>query len=132
MIRYSLPVAVAITLAVSVGSSEAQRVPNYNRRPTISPYVNLFNNNQGGVNNYFSFVRPMQQQARINRQQYQQQQFLEQQLIQPGMGQPMMAPGGFQAGMLRAGSQGVGQPATAASYFNYSHFYTMPNILRRR
>lgn len=134
MVRYCLPIAVAITFAVCVESSEAQRIPNYSRRATVSPYINLFNNNQGGVNNYFSFVRPMQQQARINQQQFSRDQFLQQQITQPTMMQPSMATGGMNGGngMLRAGSQGIGQPSTAASYFNYSHFYTMPRTMRRR
>ena len=38
---------------------EAQRrVPGFVNRPAISPYFNLFNNNNGGINNYFNFVRP--------------------------------------------------------------------------
>ena len=39
--------------------AEAQRrVPGFVNRPAISPYFNLFNNNNGGINNYFNFVRP--------------------------------------------------------------------------
>lgn len=104
----------------------AQRVPNFSRRPTVSPYVNLFNNNQGGVNNYLSFVRPMQQQARFNQMQSNENRFLQQQLLnrQQGFGNSQIQVGGAAPqGMLRQGAQGAGMPSTAATYFNYSHFY---------
>lgn len=126
MFRYCLPLAClfAITLASeSMAQRMSQRTPNYNRRPTVSPYINLFNNNQGGVNNYFSFVRPMQQQARFNDQQAAQNRFLDRQVNQPFTN---TTSGGQQFGMLRQGSQGIGQPSSASTYFNYSHFYNLP------
>lgn len=46
-------------------SAEAQaprrRTPSYQNRPTISPYVNLFNPSVGGINNYIGYVRPQMQ-----------------------------------------------------------------------
>lgn len=38
-----------------------RRAPGYANRPTISPYVNLFQSNNGGMNSYFSYVRPQLQ-----------------------------------------------------------------------
>jgi len=127
MFRYCLPLACLFAIAFaseSMAQRMSQRVPNYNRRPTISPYINLFNNNQGGVNNYFSFVRPMQQQTQFNNQQVAQNRMLERQMTQPFMN--TTSGGQQQFDMLRTGSQGIGQPSTAATYFNYSHFYNLP------
>ena len=138
MVRFVMLLFVALTWSIAIEECSAQRmagprVPNYTRRPVISPYVNLFNNNQGGINNYFSLVRPMQQQQLINQQQFNQNRYLQQQLAQPyqqGYG-PMLVPPGSQ-GMFRPTGAGVGQPSTAASFFNYSHFYNMPNATRRQ
>lgn len=122
--------------------SEAQRVPGYSRRPTVSPYINLFNSNQGGVNNYFSFVRPLQQQAQFNQQQLNQNLLLQQQMGQQAYGQFGMGQVGRQqislgiqpAGqqpLFRPAAQGMGAPSTSATYFNYSHFYPVPQTQRR-
>jgi len=132
----SVSCVVFVALLCSADRAEAQRVPNYNRRPTVSPYINLFNNNQGGVNNYFSFVRPMQQQQRLNQQQYNQNARLQQQLYNPQgqFGAPItLGPqvGGPQT-MLRPGNQGTGMPSTAATFFNYSHYYPVPQQRARR
>ena len=83
MFRYCLSIISVALFLVAGGEQEAhaQRVPNYNRRATVSPYINLFNSNQGGVNNYLSFVRPMQQQARFNQMQSNENRFLQQQLM---------------------------------------------------
>lgn len=103
------------------------RVPNYLQSPTISPYVNLFNNNQGGVNNYFSFVRPMQRQQQINQFQFNQSRMMQRQMTQPGQSSaPVIIVGSDVQGMLRPSAAGMGQPAAAATFFNYSHFYSAP------
>ncbi len=127
MFRYWMPLACLLAVSFaheSMAQRQSRRIPNFNRRPTVSPFINLFNSNQGGVNNYFSFVRPLQQQARINDQQIAQNRFLERQFTQPIVN---TTSGGQQSGLLRQGSQGVGQASTAATYFNYSHFYNVPN-----
>lgn len=51
------------TLVVLSSPAEAQRygsrrTPGFTTQPAISPYINLFNPNTGGINNYFTFVRP--------------------------------------------------------------------------
>lgn len=140
MFRFALPL-VALSFVVLFGTNQeanAQRQPNFNRRPTVSPYINLFNNNQGGTNNYFSFVRPLQQQARLNQQQFTDNQFLRQQQQQfinnPGIQSNPLQFGGTPngQGMLRQGSRGIGMQSTAATYFNYSHFYQTPQTVGRR
>ncbi len=131
--QFAACVGICILFA-TCADANAQRTPNVGRRPTVSPLINLFNPNQGGINNYFSFVRPLQRQARLNQQQFNQNQLLQQQLAnqqfnQGGAGrltiglQPQA--GGVQ-GMFRPAAQGVGMPSTAATYFNHSHFYPVP------
>lgn len=132
---------VGLLLLGTATQLHAQRVPGYSQRPTVSPFIN-FNSNQGGVNNYFSFVRPLQQQARINQQQLGQNMMLQQQLNQQSYGQYGMGqvgpqrislgvqPAGQQP-LFRPAAQGIGYPKTSATYFNYSHFYPVPQTQRR-
>lgn len=123
--RYLL---IAVLLIVGLGATDSfaqRRLPS---RPSISPYVNLFNNTTGGVNNYFQFVRPLQQQARINQRQFNQTARLQRQLLQPQVGgAQVIGPNALPAtGLLRPGTQGVGVPTQAATFFDYSHFYSIP------
>ena len=131
MSRYFTLIA-CVGLFLGVSELHAQRIPGYSQRQTVSPYVNLFNNRAGGVNNYFQFVRPLQQQQRTNQLQTVQNQYLQQQLLQnqgfavggaPGAAPISLGFGQPIGGMLRPGSMGVGAPKTSATYFNYSHFY---------
>jgi hypothetical protein len=128
MIRYYLPIAL-LALLLGASDANAQRVPGINRRPTVSPYIRLFNSSQGGMSNYFNFVRPMQDQMRLNQMQMMENRFVQQQLAVPlptqsGMG--AITGGAAANGMLRPGNQRIGQPTAAASYFNYSHYYNVP------
>lgn len=125
----SISCVAFVALLFTVDRAEAQRVPNFNRRPAISPFINLFNSNQGGVNNYFSFVRPLQQQQRVNQQQFNQNTRLQQQLNNRGQFNSPISLGpqiGGTQGMLRPGLQGVGTPSTAATFLNHSHYYPVP------
>lgn len=141
MFRFCLIVTSCLCLSLSaVEEAQAQRVPGFNNRNTVSPWVNLFNNRTGGVNNYFQFVRPLQQQQRTNQQLGIQNQFLQQQLIGNqnfGFGGPTttgaVVLGAQQPGLFRPGQQGLVQPAIPASYFNYSHYYyTTPVNLQQQ
>ena len=130
MFRTCLTVAFLI-LICGLTEAQAQRTPNFNRRPAFSPLINLFNNNQGGINNYFQFVRPQLEQARFNQRQQAQNQLLQQQLMNPALGGGGLQPGFIQPGMaggglLRPAGGGLIQPTTHATYFNYSHFYGRP------
>jgi hypothetical protein len=41
------------------GESHAQRrIPGFVNQPAISPYINLFQGSNAGLNSYFTFVRP--------------------------------------------------------------------------
>jgi hypothetical protein len=49
------------TVLICSGVAEAQRrVPAYRSRSTISPYVNLFQSSNAGLNSYFGALRPRQ------------------------------------------------------------------------
>jgi hypothetical protein len=84
--RFSLVIAITAGLLV-LGSSAAgvAQAQGYQpSRPTVSPYLNLFQNNQNGRNgqfnralpNYQALVRPQLQQQQLNQTQ---QQLLQQQ-----------------------------------------------------
>lgn len=128
MYRFYLPVVMMILFA-GIGEANAQRVPGFTRRPTISPYIQLFNSNQGGVNNYFSFVRPMQRQMQLNQQQAVENRYLQQQVFDNRNammgGANQLAPMDGQ-GMMRPSNVGIGQPSVSATYFNYSHYFNQP------
>lgn len=119
---------IGLTMLVTHQQCHAQRrIPRSQTTPTISPYVNLFNANTGGVNNYFNFVRPQlqynQQMNQFARQSafnyaYQQQYATQQQIAiqQAVTDQLMLVP-----------RTGMGaRAAVAGSYFNYGGFYNRP------
>lgn len=89
---------------------------NVQRRPTLSPYLNLLRNDGddlGGLPNYHTFVRPMLDQQRTNRRTSQQLQGLNQD-VQAVNRQLAHQPS--EASMLRpTGHQTV--------FMNHSHFY---------
>lgn len=63
---YLLLLVGLLAILANSNTAEAQarsprRVPNFNRRPILSPYINLFQSNNGGMNSYFAFVQPQQQ-----------------------------------------------------------------------
>jgi len=52
--------------AAAIGEAQVRRYQP--RRPTTSPYLNLTRLNTGAVPNYYSLVRPAQQQQEFNNQ----------------------------------------------------------------
>lgn len=62
--------AVLGVLLVLGSEAVAQRPQRYQpARPTVSPYMNLFRNNNSPVPNYYSFVRPQLNQIQVNQEQ---------------------------------------------------------------
>ncbi len=64
MTRRTILVLLGMVTVLAFGeSAEAQRrrTPTYASRPTISPYINMFNPSVGGINNYIGYVRPQMQ-----------------------------------------------------------------------
>jgi TolA-binding protein len=81
--KFCLAVAMTAGMLTLVGgaTNTAQAQGYQPSRPTVSPYLNLFQNNRGGqfnraLPNYYSLVRPQQQQQQVNQTQ---QQLLQQQ-----------------------------------------------------
>ena len=57
-----------LALASTPAAMAQRRVPGFVNRPALSPYVNLFQSNNGGLNSYFTFVRPRLEMDRFMRQ----------------------------------------------------------------
>jgi hypothetical protein len=94
-------------------------------RPTVSPYLNLFRERTGVVPNYYTLVRPFQDQYHVNQlqQQYMRQQNqVIQQLqtdvygLQKNQAAPVIAPTG-------TGSW-FGQPGSRNTFMNTSRYYS--------
>lgn len=58
MTRLTLPIACLTVLLICGGLHAQRRTPGFVNRPTLSPYLNLFRANNGGLNSYFAYVRP--------------------------------------------------------------------------
>ncbi len=113
-------------LIAGAGTSHAQYQRRYEpRRPTVSPYLNLFRFNNGVVPNYQSLVQPEQESLRFqqrqqiyNRQQTQQIGQLRSnvtQLQQAPVARELVAPTGHGAWFQREGG---------ASFQNTSGYYS--------
>lgn len=137
-------------LSLPIASKAQQRyTPS---TPTVSPYLNLFQNNRNGgpvsraLPNYYSLVRPQLQQNRINNNQ---QQLIQQQntvidQLQQNVQVLQQQPGSVVTGhnswflntsgyYARAGSAGVGQQAARpAASAAAAQFSSAPRAARRR
>jgi hypothetical protein len=81
-------------------------------RPTVSPYLNLLNQNTSGTSNYYTLVRPqIQAREEILRQQAQINQIQRQ--VQRGQ------PGGVPV----RGSQEIRGTGHETAFMNYLHYY---------
>jgi hypothetical protein len=124
----SLIPLICVSAAMLMAGSEAEaqrRLPGFVNKPAISPYVNLFQGNNGGLNSYFSFVRPRMEMDAYVRQSTQRQamtrQFIEQetQQIQNSLQMAIEEPG---LG-LRPTSTNTARFRPAGGFMNYSTFY---------
>ena len=121
--------ACAGFLVLACVSRASAQVPRYEpSKPTVSPYLNLFreDNDAGALPNYQSLVRPLQRQHAVNQAQ---QQILQQQtqVIQQlelnieGIQQQratgaLIAPTGQGSWFMR--------PSSRSAYFNTSRYYS--------
>jgi hypothetical protein len=104
-----------VLLAVGLGSvllatdafAQAPRRPMPSSRPTVSPYLNLLNNNNPNVTNYQSLVRPQVNQARVNSNQAAQISRLQARPPKSG----------------NAGNESLRSTGHQATWNNYSHYY---------
>lgn len=114
------------------GTASQAQVQRYQpNRPTVSPYLNLFQNNRNGrfnsaVPNYFSLVRPQLQQLQTNQAQ---QQLLQQQnqMIGQLQGNVQQLQRQQQAGqpvVLTGHSSWFGNDGQQSRFMNTSRFYS--------
>lgn len=135
MVKIAIGVAVVGLFLGLSSEASAQRPAHYRPiRPPFSRYFGYSAFNTTGIPNYYLYVRPAQQYDAL-----QYQTFLEHE-----------RPETFEAAGSRTtldenrvrdifdrqlelrGTTGVGAPAQAASYQNYSHFYPKVNLPARR
>jgi hypothetical protein len=90
-------------------------------RPTVSPYLNLLRRDAGPVTNYFTQVRPQQQQRAINQQQ--QAINLQQQSLLQTQQQGLRT---VQDGLLQIRQPQANPTGTGGGFMNFSHFYSFP------
>jgi hypothetical protein len=91
----------------SAGLIQRNTSANLTRRPSVSPYLNLINNNDPNLTNYQSLVRPQINQQRVNSQQSAQINRLEAKPPTSG----------------NAGSESLRSTGHQATWKNYSHYY---------
>ena len=96
-----------------------QSAPRYRpQRPTISPYVNLLRNDSGPVPNYYSLVRPQQDQQAWDREASRFAQSSDLAIRQLN---------------TIVDRREIGPTGTGSVFNNYSHYYgTNPSLRRRR
>jgi hypothetical protein len=107
MIRRIIPAIALLLLATAAfaqGPRSTVRGPYRPSRPVISPYLYLSRGNTGGVPSYYAWVKPQFDLARRQAQVDAEFSSIERRL-------------------LREPVPGEGQPITAATFMDYSHFY---------
>lgn len=130
MTRLAILMSTVVLVLVTTTSAHAQRrQPGYLNRGALSPYLGLVNSTSGGMNSYFSYVRPIQQLDRVSRAQSQsayaqqlssQRQTAEfEQTVVDALKQN--APGG--GGLQQRQSVGAGQRRPAGSFMNTSSYF---------
>jgi hypothetical protein len=121
MLRTGLLQAVACGFALLHCSDSNAQVKRYQpSTPTLSPYLNLSRGNLiGGLPNYFTFVRPEQQQQAINRREQdlrlRQQSEIQQLQFSLREAERQIAPTGHRSWFMTGSSR--------AGYLNTSRFY---------
>lgn len=124
-------IILALLCTAFAAEAYAQGGPSQSRympaRPTISPYLFLSRGTVGGVPSYYAWVRPRIELERQMNQVNQQLNFLDRQiLLEQQMNQ-------VQQGQLDVTTyRAVGQPSTAATFMNFSHFFPAQNAPGRR
>ena len=112
-------VGLSLTLAGMVGNASAQYkgrprpFDTTSRRPSVSPYMQLINNNTGAATNYQSLVRPQIDQQNYNAQSASAIKNLQRQVSS----QNRLSKSGAE------GNQKLRATGHAAMRENYSHFY---------
>jgi hypothetical protein len=118
----SLPAA---TIGAGIGGLATKPFTNITQRPTVSPYLNLFNTSRTGNSdfNYQTLVRPQLQQQAINQQQ------LRQNLDVDRRVQALAARGAYQN---QAGSDQQYPTGHQTTFMYLGHYYSDANPHRKR
>lgn len=123
----------AFALLGADDAAAQRRTPGFVNKPALSPYVNLFQGNNGGLNSYFSFVRPRLELDNYVRQTNQRQamtrQFIEQeaQMIQNSLQTALEDPG-----LSLRPTSTTARFRPAGGFMNYSTFYPQRAPTTRR
>ncbi|EGJ32847.1 hypothetical protein LYNGBM3L_75450 [Moorena producens 3L] len=119
--------SIVFTLLASTASAQQNSSQYEPSTPTVSPYLNLLRrDNQGGLPNYYTFVRPAQQQQRtlrqINSRFNRQSSTLAQ--LQNSIVEFSAPPTGSGSGFMLQGRR--------SGFQKYSHFFPLPRRQGRR
>lgn len=104
--------SLVVVLLLAAGSQRAEAQGNYRGSsdnpvgPTVSPYLNLLQNDQFGVTNYQSLVKPLVQQGNAINRQGNELRNIQQQISTP-----------------RGGGYSGSGTGHATFFMNYSHYY---------
>ena len=94
--------------------------------PTLSPYLNLTLPNNGGIPNYYAFVRPRVQQRALNLQ--------EQALTRRNAAEIQTLTNEIQRGEVPAAQTGTGSwfmiPGTRSTYLDTTRYYPAVSVRR--
>jgi hypothetical protein len=122
MIRAQFAIAPMLCLGALIASASAQnqQFNNYTRKPSVSPYMQLLNNQTGTATNYQSLVRPQLDQRSFNQQ-------------SSSAIRQLQKGGGGTAGSSKSGVEGnkkLRSTGHVVSTENYSHYF--PGMKPRR
>jgi hypothetical protein len=119
--------AMAITTLTTTASAQykgKQRpFDTTSRRPSVSPYMNLVNNQTGQATNYQSLVRPQLDQQNYNAQSASAIKSLQRGQSKGSGSGGKSAPGGQNSKSSAEGNLKLRPTGHASSRENYSHFY---------
>ena len=127
--RVLVPACVTAAISLSCLQTSVAQVQRYEpQTPTLSPYLGLTLFNNGGVPNYYAFVRPRLQQRSLN---------LQQQAFTSQHGEEIQRlQNDVQRGVVPVAKTGTGSwfmtPGTRSSYLDTAHFYPRVNVGQRR
>jgi hypothetical protein len=119
-----LAIAIPATALGQVGTTGSRYVP---ARPTVSPYLNLLRTNDSPIPNYYSLVRPQQQQYRF----YEQQQLINQQQ-QTSLQTQQQGLRTVQEGLLEMRQPQAKATGTGGRFMDYQHYYSFQRSAARR
>ncbi len=98
--------------STSVTHAQGNRPSRYTpSRPTVSPYLNLLNTNQGPLPNYYTYVRPQLQQNRINQEQ------------STALRQQQMELNKLEGGMMKFRQSETRPTGTGATFMNHGRYF---------